>query len=203
MADENHSILGMVLMGDDGLLPFMPLVEVTSWEVKSGFRGRIHMDVTIQCVGILELIQLISWKPICMGKCVEVNGFLRREYGGTTSTLIGPEEERLMTLAKQLASEIEDMVHNRNGEDSSNSHSDLPQNMYDRTYQYVLHHNEEVASNDNMDKNNKDDEFSKLTAISWAALSCIANRSKIYHPSTINPTPVTTSNSLNVSFNNL
>jgi hypothetical protein len=40
--DQEHSIMGMALMGDDFLLPTIVLCEISDYQIDTGFRGRIH-----------------------------------------------------------------------------------------------------------------------------------------------------------------
>eukprot|EP00980_Cylindrotheca_fusiformis_P008222 scaffold1736_cov127-Cylindrotheca_fusiformis.AAC.36 len=73
-AIENHcSIIGMVLMGDDGIiLDGMPLCEIVNMEIFPGFRGKVTAEITLESVGRARIIELTQLKPTMIGKCVEI-----------------------------------------------------------------------------------------------------------------------------------
>ena len=49
--DEHDSMVGMALMGDDGLLSEMPLCVIQDFSVEAGYRGKVTIEVCYRYAG--------------------------------------------------------------------------------------------------------------------------------------------------------
>ena len=153
--DDYESIVGMVLMGDDGLLQDMPLCEIHDFDVEAGFRGKVTVSVTLRAVGRAKIEQFTQMKPIMMGRCTElVDG-----------------ENVNVSLANELAKGIESTIKNTN-----------LQKSYDDAFRLALE--TDVQGHDKTTGNTMPEgrqrSISELTATSWAVLACITDKSCLY-----------------------
>jgi len=70
--DDHDSVMGMVIMGDDGLWETVALCEISDFDVDAGYRGKVTVSVTLRAVGRARLVELVQMKPIMMGLCLEM-----------------------------------------------------------------------------------------------------------------------------------
>jgi hypothetical protein len=72
-AMEDHcGVIGTILMGPDGLLPILPLCEITHYEVSAGYRGKVTATIQLQGVGRAKLLQIEQMKPFMKGRLQEI-----------------------------------------------------------------------------------------------------------------------------------
>lgn len=116
--DDYESIVGMALMGDDGFLNTFPLCEIDDFDVRSGYRGKVTVSVTLRAVGRASLIQLTQMEPVMMGTITEL------------VDLVSSEDE--LAVAKNLVGDIETIV-----QDLSRTSSDIKV-QYDNAYRDSL-----------------------------------------------------------------
>lgn len=65
------NVVGMLLMGDDGILPQLLLCDILEYEANAGFRGKVTVTTTLRAVGRANLLELTQMKPHMMGLCTE------------------------------------------------------------------------------------------------------------------------------------
>ena len=95
--DDYESIMGMVIMGDDGLCDTLVLCNISDFDVDAGYRGKVTVSVTLRAVGRAALVELVQMKPIMMGMCLEMMDEAQGAgAGGSTDT----DDE--WTLAQEL-----------------------------------------------------------------------------------------------------
>ena len=70
--DHYESIVGMALMGDDNFLKTMPLCHIDDFDVRSGYRGKVTIRVTLRAVARARMIKLSQMQPVVMGWCEEL-----------------------------------------------------------------------------------------------------------------------------------
>lgn len=70
--DFYQSVVGMALMGDDGLLQNCILCEIRDFDVKSGYRGKLTMHVTLVAVGRAKIQSWDQMKPVLQATCTEL-----------------------------------------------------------------------------------------------------------------------------------
>lgn len=70
--DEHSSVLGMALLGEDGILDHVILCEISDYSIDAGFRGRLTIHVTLTAVGRAALVQLTQMQPIMIALCREI-----------------------------------------------------------------------------------------------------------------------------------
>jgi ribosomal protein L5 len=61
-----HSMVGTVLMGDDGLLNEMPLCTIDDLVVQAGFRGKVTVQVILLAMARAKIQDVTQMKPIMM-----------------------------------------------------------------------------------------------------------------------------------------
>lgn len=98
--DEHCSVLGMALMGDDGILKTVVLCEINEYSVDAGFRGRITVRVTLKAVGRATLVEFVQTKPIMTAVCRELV-----DHDDDAATFIDP------TSTAELLIDIQSVVH--------------------------------------------------------------------------------------------
>jgi hypothetical protein len=114
--DQEHSIMGMALMGDDFLLPTIVLCEISDYQIDTGFRGRISIQATLESVGRAEMTQLLQMKPVMKATCKELldddeddNG--KSLLSAAAEAAVTPRELVVQDQAvKKLETEIVEMV---------------------------------------------------------------------------------------------
>ena len=74
--DYHQSVVGMALMGDDGLLQNCILCEIRDFDVKSGYRGKLTMHVTLVAVGRAKIQSWDQMKPVLQATCTELQDTL-------------------------------------------------------------------------------------------------------------------------------
>ena len=70
--DDHDSVMGMAIMGDDGLWETVALCEISDFDVDAGYRGKVTVSVTLRAVGRARLVELVQMKPVMMGLCLEM-----------------------------------------------------------------------------------------------------------------------------------
>ena len=80
--DEYESIMGMAIMGDDGLCDTLMLCNISDFDVDAGYRGKVTVSVTLRAVGRAALVELVQMKPIMMGMCLQVVDELQSAIAG-------------------------------------------------------------------------------------------------------------------------
>lgn len=97
--DDYESIMGMAIMGDDGLCDTLMLCNISDFDVDAGYRGKVTVSVTLRAVGRAALVELVQMKPIMMGMCLEVVDELQSVDEWTSAKeLLGDIESTLQTL---------------------------------------------------------------------------------------------------------
>lgn len=152
--DDYHSIIGMVLMGDDGLLKDMPLCVIDDFSVEAGFRGKVTVHVTLQAVGRAKIYEFTQMKPTMMGLCREV------------------EDSPLadVALANSLVDDIESTIHDI-----------VLTQRYDEAVRLALETDTQVynvASDSSSSVDSRS--IADLTAASWALFACASDKSCLH-----------------------
>ena len=70
--DDHESVLGMAILGDDGLWDTVALCAISDFDVDAGYRGKVTVSVTLRAVGRARLVELVQMKPVMMGLCLEL-----------------------------------------------------------------------------------------------------------------------------------
>lgn len=105
--DDYESIMGMVIMGEDGLCDALMLCDIEDFDVDCGYRGKVTVSVTLRAVGRAALVELVQMKPIMMGMCLEmVDEMQQSAAGGSINTSTDDE----WTLAQELLGDIENTL---------------------------------------------------------------------------------------------
>jgi hypothetical protein len=104
VVDEEHSIMGMALMGDDYLHPTIVLCEISDYQIDTGFRGRISIQATLESVGRAEMTQLLQMKPVMKATCKEL---VDDDESSSLSLQVLVEDQEEMT---SLANQVNDLV---------------------------------------------------------------------------------------------
>lgn len=156
--DDYESIVGMVLMGDDGLLGTMPLCEIHDFDVQAGFRGKVTVSVTLLAVGRAKIVEFLQMKPIMIGVCEEMVD----------------RENVDVSLANELVNDIETTINDMNRVENGIT---LKQ-CYDRAFELALETDSQgyVLTSDANDERS----IGELTATSWAVFTCLSNKSSLY-----------------------
>jgi hypothetical protein len=149
--DDYQSIVGMVLMGDDGLLEEMPLCEIHDFDVEAGFRGKVTVSVTLRAVGRAKILEFTQMKPIMMGMCTELVDDVVSD----------------VALVSELVDDIQATIKDMN-----------MQQCYYEAFQLALEADTEgyLTPNDMFSDGEKRSK-SELTAASWAVFACISDKS--------------------------
>jgi hypothetical protein len=154
--ENHHSVIGMVLVGEDGIIfDGMPLCEIVSMEVKSGFRGKITIDMELESVGRAKLLELNQMKPTMMGSCIE----LVDNYNTHKVSDLEKSQDMLMKLEK--------MIKDLNGGSFNSGYESACQRAFNVT-----------TREHGLGEGNS--QLCELAAASWAILACLPER-----PSTI------------------
>jgi len=168
--DDHESIIGMVLMGEDGMLNEMPLCEIHDFEVHAGFKGKITVDVTLRAVGRARINELTQMKPVMMGMCSE----------------LADDEEIVSHEAMVFANEIVDSIEHIVRDLSQGENYRHLQIAYEDGYHRALqvHHlslgtakTTETKFSGRYDKLKRpaDD----LVAASWAVFAAVSDKSSV------------------------
>lgn len=113
-ATEDHChIIGTVLMGQDSMLPVMPLCHISAFSLQAGYRGKVTATVTLQCVGRAQLAEMKQWKPYMKGKCFEV----------TDNDNNSPDVTVDLQACQEIVHDIEQMILASSSSSSSSSTS--------------------------------------------------------------------------------
>lgn len=56
--EDHQGWIGTVLMGQDGLLPILPICEIVQFELAAGYRGKVTATVQLKGVGRAKLVEL-------------------------------------------------------------------------------------------------------------------------------------------------
>mmetsp|Transcript_37562 Transcript_37562/g.82264 ORF Transcript_37562/g.82264 Transcript_37562/m.82264 type:complete len:355 (+) Transcript_37562:73-1137(+) len=152
--DDHQSVVGMAIMGDDGLLDVMPLCEISDFDVDAGFRGKVTITVTLRAVGRASIVELTQMKPVMMGRCVELVDELISDANATKE------------LVRDAESTIRDM-------------SDDLRRRYVNAYDLALETdtNERIVTWEKVHSNEADgssdiDTIENASAVSWALIDC-------------------------------
>lgn len=164
--DDHESIVGMVLMGEDGMLNEFPLCEIHDFEVKMGFKGKLTVDVTLRAVGRARLNELIQMKPIMIGRCSE----------------LADDEDTVTHEAMVYANEVVDSIERIIGElktrGENNQHLGVAYNeAYDEALQV---HRLSLGSRIKIKTSSTDElkrPFEELVAASWAVFAAVSDKS--------------------------
>lgn len=70
--EESPTLLGAVYMGPDNLLPTVSLLEIATYTIDAGFRGKITATVELLCIGRVQLDTLNQIQPVMQGMCTEL-----------------------------------------------------------------------------------------------------------------------------------
>jgi len=156
--DDYESIIGMVLMGDDGLLKDMPLCEIHDFEVQAGFRGKVTVSVTLRAVGRAKVHEFTQMKPIMMAVCNE----------------LADDGNADIALASELLDDIEATISDMNVVDL--------QTRYDKAFELAVETDSQgyVTSSETSTDESNTRTLSELTAKSWAVFGCITDKSSLY-----------------------
>ena len=176
--DDYESIMGMVIMGDDGLCDTLVLCNISDFDVDAGYRGKVTVSVTLRAVGRAALVELVQMKPIMMGMCLEMMDEAQGAgAGGSTDT----DDE--WTLAQELLGDIESILPTLGLEYQYNDALDLAQRalIEDGTIE------DDVEETENQSR-------LQMTAASWAVLgACMPNNSSDMISSCLQEAMATTS----------
>ena len=176
--DDYESIMGMAIMGDDGLCDTLVLCNISDFDVDAGYRGKVTVSVTLRAVGRAALVELVQMKPIMMGMCLEMMDEAQGAgAGGSTDT----DDE--WTLAQELLGDIESILPTLGLEYQYNDALDLAQRalIEDGTIE------DDVEETENQSR-------LQMTAASWAVLgACMPNNSSDMISSCLQEAMATTS----------
>ena len=130
--DEYESIMGMAIMGDDGLCDTLMLCNISDFDVDAGYRGKVTVSVTLRAVGRAALVELVQMKPIMMGMCLQVVDELQSAIagvgvGGSTHT----DDDEWTVLAQELLGDIESTLQTLGLEPRYKDALDLAQRALD------------------------------------------------------------------------
>lgn len=157
--DDYESIIGMQLMGDDGLLKEMPLCEIHDFEVQAGFRGKVTVSVTLRGVGRAKIQEYTQMKPVMMGTCTEL------------------VDNRNVNIeaANEIVDDIETTINDMDG-------TGRLKQRYDEAFKLALEADcQDYARNgDSSGKSREKRPMSVLTAASWAVFGCTSDKSNLY-----------------------
>jgi hypothetical protein len=119
VVDEEHSIMGMALMGDDFLHPTIVLCEISDYQIDTGFRGRISIQATLESVGRAEMTQLLQMKPVMKATCKELVD--DDESSSLSLQVLVEDQEEMTSLAKQVNDLVSALLSATAGSSSSSS----------------------------------------------------------------------------------
>lgn len=143
--EKHNSIVGMVLMGDDGIIMHgMPLCEIVNVEVFAGFRGKVTIEITLESVGRAKLVELTQMKPSMMGRCMEL----------VDDRLDGKRQD--LKASRDIVRQLEETL------------KAMPSGCY-----YSDYSNARVSALRVLTDEANDKETNDLTAISWALIACL------------------------------
>lgn len=143
-------MVGMVLMGDDGLLSEMPLCAIDDFAVQAGFRGKVTVQVTLLAVARVEIKEFTQMKPIMMATAREL-----KDNG-----LVNDDVSVAFKLVKDIESTIQDLGL---------------QESYDEAFQLALMSDTQVSDVTN-DASSDEKSVADITAASWAAFACVSDK---------------------------
>jgi hypothetical protein len=120
--DDHQAVMGMVVMGDDGLGDALVLCDISDFDVDAGYRGKVTVTITLRAVGYATLLELTQMKPVMMGICLELVD--DDEYGassgddgdgnescvGRSASMSSTTTDDEWTLAEDLLGDIESIL---------------------------------------------------------------------------------------------
>jgi hypothetical protein len=122
VVDEEHSIMGMALMGDDYLHSTIVLCEISDYQIDTGFRGRISIQATLESVGRAEMTQLLQMKPVMKATCKElVDDDDESSLSSSLPVLV--QDQEMTRLANQVNELVSALLSVTAGSSSSSSSS--------------------------------------------------------------------------------
>ena len=143
-----HSMVGMVLMGDDGLLNEMPLCTIDDLVVQAGFRGKVTVQVTLLAVARAKIQDFTQMKPIMMATARELKDDTVHD----------------LSVASKLVNDIESTIQ------------DLGlRERYDEAIRLALESDTQVHDVTN-DTSFDEKSVADITAASWAVFTCVSNK---------------------------
>jgi len=148
--DEYHSMVGMAVMGDDGMLPYLPLCTVEDLEVNVGYRGKLTLEVTLRAVSRAKLQQLTQTKPVMMGSCIEI--------------MDDETNNNNLVVCNELADQIEAIMM-MSTTNVTTTTTTINRSQYRETYQYIL--------NNTTAEQSSPSRINELNAISWSVFAAL------------------------------
>ena len=156
--DLHESVLGMALVGEDGFLDNAVLCEIRDFHVKSGFRGRISIQVVLQGVGRCHVKEFTQMKPVLMAHCVDF--YDRCETDG--EAFVKGDNENVDAVSSTVA-DIESIVANLG-----------------REHDYQLAYENAFQQLQLLDDDLKSTSRRELAAKSWAVFTIATTKNSVY-----------------------
>jgi hypothetical protein len=156
--DDYESIVGMVLMGDDGLLREMPLCEIHDFDVQAGFRGKVTVSVTLLAVARAQIVEVTAMKPIMTGVCTELSD----------------EDVSNVALANEFVDDIESIIKDMNRIEGGVS---LKQ-RYENALELAFTSGDRETTDGSVATDERS--ISELTAASWAVFTLLSDKSFLH-----------------------
>lgn len=156
--DDYESIVGMVLMGDDGLLREMPLCEIHDFDVQAGFRGKVTVSVTLLAVARAQIVEVTAMKPIMTGVCTELSD----------------KDVCNVALANEFVDDIESIIKDMNRIVGGVS----PKQRYEDALELAFTSGDRETTDGSFIADERT--ISELTAASWAVFTLLSDKSFLY-----------------------
>ncbi|CAB9498822.1 ATP-dependent protease La (LON) domain [Seminavis robusta] len=190
--DEHASVIGTLLMGGESHLGVLPLCEITSYQMEAGYRGKVTAQVTLQCVARAQLVELNQLRPVMRGICTELQDDDHDIMASSTSTDSSTNDTSSKEMVEELVEDIESMIElassssdtTRTGTGTTDTLDD-PQTMYEQTFWmalttlgYTPASSSQLMGDDDDDDGDPawpDSSAQELHAMSWAAISTVAD----------------------------
>lgn len=173
--EERASMVGIVLMGEDGLLDAVPLCEIVDFDADAGFRGRVSVRVTLRAVSRAKLVELIQTTPVMAAWVTEIVDDAEATAGSV----------RAMLAANKVVDDIERIIADitKTGDDSDVggfSHQERYQQAFQRTLHTITSNNSNSGGDTQREKKSNavySRSLSELQAASWSVFASIASAS--------------------------
>jgi hypothetical protein len=166
--EDHDSVLGMALMGDDSFLHTVVLCEIDEFHVRSGYRGKVTLDVTLRAVRRAKLVETTQMKPIMMGYC-------------STLEDEGSDLERANALVDDIEILLQDLsrASSRNGSTSRRT-------LYDRSLASATETCRMDGYSNSIEPPTRGQRsLLELTAASWAVFAVLLSDNRGYIPEAI------------------
>lgn len=162
-ATENHcSMMGTILLGNDDLLPIMPLCEISDFSIDAGFRGKITSTVTLKCVGRAKLSE--AWPPAAASLTQHKPYMI-----GRVSELKDGEPYYDLATAESLVSDVKKLSATKEVHEEFQQNYWLALNSLGYTPTSLLTRDPMATS-----------QQKEIEAASWAAFSALKDKNNIY-----------------------